>query len=354
MNNKGFIYCLYNPTFKSYGDNVYKLGKTKNLISRMSAYTTSYVDKSEYKITSSELNDRNVAENMLFKELATYRINMKREFFKCDIKIIIDAFEKVEKETKHIVNNQETQKIVKQINLTESKQIDTNNKYYCTECNKKYKSSKSLWNHNKIFHGKQPKIKEYKCVKCNETFDNKHKKYYHQKKCTGIKNKPNTIITINNNVINIINNYNNDNLEYISEIFKTEEINNMIMSAEYNLLLPKLIENIKFNPHHKENHNVKITSDRSKIGLYYDNNKWKAINKNDLLDELCDYSLKIFTEYFEEYKGELSEDIISKFKSFSHITKLRQVASQLRKEIKEKIENIAYIFTKNNEIELDV
>lgn len=113
--------------------------------------------------------------------------------------------------------------------------------------------------------------------------------------------------------------------------------------------LPKLLENIKFNPNHKENNNVKITSDRSKVGLYYDDNRWqkmifdalqKAINKNDLLDDLCDYSLKIFKDYFEEYKGELSEDIISKFKSFSHIAKLK---SQLRKEIKNKIENIIKI-----------
>jgi hypothetical protein len=118
-----------------------------------------------------------------------------------------------------------------------------------------------------------------------------------------------------------------------------------------NSVLPKLIENIKFNPHHKENHNVKITSDRSKIGFYYDQNKWKAINKNELLDDLCNYSLKILSKYFEEKKESLSDDILSQYKTFSHIAKLK---SELRNEIKEKIENIAYIFTKNNEIELDV
>jgi hypothetical protein len=96
-NNKGFIYCLYNPTFKSYGDNVYKLGKTKNLSGRMSAYTTSYVDKSKYILTSMELNDKNIAEKLLFKELEKYRVSINREFFNCDIKIIKEAFEKVEK-----------------------------------------------------------------------------------------------------------------------------------------------------------------------------------------------------------------------------------------------------------------
>lgn len=247
--------------------------------------------------------------------------------------------------------------------------MEVNNKYHCIDCNKYYKTSKSLWNHNDRYHDKKPKIIEYKCKICDKIFDNKNNKYYHQKKCNIVKqdqlttNTPSAITnnnitnnsgtintgTINNNIT--INNYNNDNLEYISDKFIEKLFNNLLRSSEHIIPLPKLIENIKFNPNHKENNNVKIKSDRSKVGFYYDNNKWKAMNKNDLLDDLCDYSLKIFSEYFEEYKGELSEDIISKFKSFSHITKLK---SQLRKEIKEKIENIAYIFTINNENELDV
>jgi len=322
-NNKGFIYCLYNPTFKSYGNNVYKLGKTINLTNRMSAYTTSYVDKSEYKITSSELNDRNIAENMLFKELELYRINMNREFFNCDIKIINEAFKKIEKH----------------INYNESKSVITNkkiDKYHCIECNKSYKTSKSLWNHNNRYHDKKPKIIEYKCIKCNKIYDTKQKKYYHQKKCTIIKNEQ-SIIPIT------INNYNNDNLEYINEIFNDELFNNMIRTAEYITLLPQLIKNIKFNSNHKENNNVKITSDRSKVGLYYDQNNWQTINKNELLDDLYNYSLKILSKYFEDKKESLSDDILLQYQTFLDIVKLKSET------IKKKIENIAYIFTKNNE-----
>jgi hypothetical protein len=246
--------------------------------------------------------------------------------------------------------------------------------YKCDICIKQYKSYQSLWNHNKKFHEKIEKPSGYTCKFCNKFFDNRFKKCYHQKNCKNntLLNNPteqpivdnhktkidNTITNGNNNTINTgtinhitINNYNNDNLEYISEQFKEKLFNNLLKSSEHVIPLPKLIENIKFNPNHKENNNVKITSDRSKIGLYYDDNRWKAINKNELLDDLCDYSLKIFKDYFEEYKEELSEDIISKFKSFSHIAKLK---SQLRKEIKDKIENIAYIFTKNNDNDLDV
>jgi hypothetical protein len=94
--NTGFIYCLYNPFFKSYGENVYKLGKTNNLNTRLSGYTTGYIDKSEYILTSAKLSDKNLAEKLLFTELKKYRIKDNREFFKCDIKIIKDTFEKVE------------------------------------------------------------------------------------------------------------------------------------------------------------------------------------------------------------------------------------------------------------------
>ena len=363
-NDKGFIYCLYNPTFKSYGDNVYKLGKTKNLSNRMSSYTTSYIDKSEYIITSSELSNRNIAENILFKELEKYRINLYREFFKCDIKIIREAFEKVEKNL-----NLKTSSYTKDMHILQSKSVSKNDSNVCTsiesiknipnknifnclECNKYYKSYKSLWNHNKKFHIKELKVKEFVCKHCKKSFDNKQNKYYHQKYCSNI------IDNIHSNLQNIyehdknktnINNYGNDNLIYISNDLIKQLFNDILINKTN--ILPKLLENIKFNPNHKENHNVKIKSDRSKIGFYYDQNKWKAINKNELLDDLCNYSLKILSKYFEEQKDKLSEDIITQFQQFSHIAKLK---SELRNQIKEKIENIAYIFTINNENELDV
>jgi len=88
----------------------------------------------------------------------------------------------------------------------------------------------------------------------------------------------------------------------ISDRFKDNLFKNLLDNEQYNVPLPKLIENIKFNLNHKENHNIKIKSDRSKVGFCYDQNKWKAINKNELLDELCNYSLQIFGKYFNEKK----------------------------------------------------
>ncbi len=274
--------------------------------------------------------------------------------------------------------------------------MDKNTNFFCNECNKYYKTYQVLWKHNKKFHNGKPieknksENKEYICKKCASVFDTKQKKYYHQKNCNGepkeivktkednteiikqsdvindivvkpvtttINNNSNNNTTINNTNNNnnnrtiIINNYSSDNLEYISDKFKQRLFKNLLDEDEHTLPLPKLIENIKFNPNHKENNNVKIKSDRSKIGFYYDQNKWKAINKNDLLDDLCNYSLKVFSNYFKEMKGNLSEDMVNQYEQFYQTAKLK---TDLRNKIKDKIENIAYIFTINNEDELDV
>jgi hypothetical protein len=92
-------------------------------------------------------------------------------------------------------------------------------KYLCNICNKKYKSNKSLWNHNKKFHQIIKKVKN-SCKFCNNIFENKNKKYYHQKKCLISINKneninipkpiiKNTNIIANNEVTQLhnINNY---------------------------------------------------------------------------------------------------------------------------------------------------
>lgn len=270
--------------------------------------------------------------------------------------------------------------------------MEINNKLRCELCNKNYNTLSGLWKHNKKFHKESKSFKSplvgpsksfvspsvsnrfYMCKFCNKTYNNKNSKWSHQNKCKSNSNilqknkyiktpqiKNNNIIknsnvnTFNksncNNKTIIINNYGNDNLEYISEKFKDKLFKNLLDNEEHNIPLPKLIENIKFNPNHKENNNVKIKSDRSKIGFYYDENKWKALNKSELLDDLCNYSLKILSKYFEEKKDNLSEDTINQYKQFSHIAKLK---SELREEIKKKIENIAYIFTLNNEDQLDV
>ena len=80
--NSGCIYILYNEVYNYYGDNVYKIGKTKDIYKRLSAYTTSYIKPCEIKFISLNCNDYSKAEMLIFNRLKKYRIINNREFFK--------------------------------------------------------------------------------------------------------------------------------------------------------------------------------------------------------------------------------------------------------------------------------
>ena len=68
QNESGYIYILYNEMYKYYGDNVFKVGKSKDVIQRMSGYTTSYIKAVEIKFISGSCLDYSIAEtNDIFK-----------------------------------------------------------------------------------------------------------------------------------------------------------------------------------------------------------------------------------------------------------------------------------------------
>ena len=95
----GYLYCLYNPAFESFGDNVYKLGRSGNLDNRLMSYTTYYVEPSKFVFTSADYDikfkDCIKAERVLFYILRKYRVTNKREFFMCDIELIKETFERM-------------------------------------------------------------------------------------------------------------------------------------------------------------------------------------------------------------------------------------------------------------------
>ena len=94
---KGYLYCIYNDAFKSMGDHVYKLGRTKNLKNRIASYSTYYPTPCTYKYTSgSRVFDNSLkAERTLFFILRKHRLSKKREFFDCELSIIKDTFDRV-------------------------------------------------------------------------------------------------------------------------------------------------------------------------------------------------------------------------------------------------------------------
>jgi len=280
----------------------------------------------------------------------------------------------------------------------------------CKICDKKYKTIQSLCNHNKRFHNTiipicvtTPSVNvttpnanvttysseinklvqdehlittsqgytKYQCKHCNKGFKLRQNKWTHENKYCKIKKTINsctekqqaeinenikipTIInninntnngTINNNIT--INNYSNDNIEYISDAFIKRMFNHLKYEKNHIIPIPTMIENIKFNPNHKENNNVKITNMRSKVAMIYDNNKWSTVGKKELLDELYIFATNLFKNW-SEMKDFITEEMKINYKKFS---KHSQIV--LTKSFMEEINRKAYIYTKNNDTTLD-
>jgi hypothetical protein len=246
-------------------------------------------------------------------------------------------------------------------------------KHKCDSCSKEYINYKSLWKHKKTKHNSNTEIIQldvagFTCKYCNKYFTYRNNKWRHEKICKS--NKEATVInnnTVNNNnanVINnadtindvkiIINNYGNDNIDYISDTFKMNMLKSIFNNKDtvprnINFPIPRIIENIKFNPNHKENNNLRITSKRSDVGYKYSDNKWLTVDKDELLCDLIKLGSEMFMNFYNENHKELTEEMKSCFTNFNKAIK----QTGFNKEIKDKIHQIAYVYTKNTEDELD-
>jgi len=252
--------------------------------------------------------------------------------------------------------------------------------YKCKICDKIYSSMSSRSNHIKRIHntpvsqhgkeskekskdlGKESKCNIYECRYCDKKYKHKQTRFAHEKKCKlkDIQEKETktiqntTIQTVNNiqnNIIDnkqiVINNYGNNNLDYMTDKFKNNLMKHFLFEDEYKEPIPKLIENINFNPNHKENNNVKITSLRSKIGYKYTEKKWVAVDKNKLLEDLFKMGNEIIEKILEERQN-MPKNIQDGYYEY------QASVESLHLFIKKEIEMISYLYFKNCENELDI
>jgi hypothetical protein len=97
MNNKlGYIYCLSNPSFDK---DVYKIGFTQNdpHIRKNKLYTTELPTPFKLEFAKKVL-DYKIKEKQIHKILSKYRVNINREFFKLPLFEIKDIFELIDGE----------------------------------------------------------------------------------------------------------------------------------------------------------------------------------------------------------------------------------------------------------------
>jgi hypothetical protein len=91
--NAGNIYIMRQPTNE---ENIFKIGLTKKSVDQRKKQlsNTSAVDKF-YVIHSYHTKDCIAAEKQIHKQLENFRITSRREFFRCDLKLIMSTCEKI-------------------------------------------------------------------------------------------------------------------------------------------------------------------------------------------------------------------------------------------------------------------
>ena len=237
-----------------------------------------------------------------------------------------------------------------------------NKKYYCTSCEKYYKTSQSLCNHKRIYHTILPQnttispqnttnltqnttknnlectyckkiLSRYDSLKrhennCKEknkiinTGDNIIKKEVEELKIqisnllTQSKIHPKTLQKINKQLINnnnITNHTNNGTINNIQIVkFGSENIKDLlnekeimkIFSSWYNAI-EESIKEVHFNKNRPEYRNILITNLRDNIAYVYNGNKFEAVQKQSVISDLIDKHMNNIEVSLENYKNKL-------------------------------------------------
>jgi len=120
-------------------------------------------------------------------------------------------------------------------------------------------------------------------------------------------------VTNNNNMLQqniIINNYGNENLDYLTEGYLTN-----LLKIPWGSVLT-LLKDIHFNVNHPENHNVKIPNRKEKFAIVYRNGEWEIRMKKEVISSMVDMSYNIVECYFEDNKMILSDTKRNNFIEF--------------------------------------
>jgi hypothetical protein len=125
--------------------------------------------------------------------------------------------------------------------------------------------------------------------------------------------------TTNNNTNNIqINNFGNENLDYIHNGYLKDLITNIPkdqnIGGEYVFL--KLSNKIYLNDEHPENNTIKIDNLKNDLCKIKNNNKWITSTKDDALKNIFDKLCTIVKLCIDENKDEMPEKVFKKIDGY--------------------------------------
>jgi hypothetical protein len=246
-----YIYCLKNDAMPG----LYKLGFSKNLYQRLDSLFTTGVPMMFECIYLKSVNSMKAAEAFLFIELDKYRFNSNREFFKLDIELIKEAFDKidgiyidVDKFNKYHSIKHSKNKIIKEENQYESitnndddddindddydydDNDDDHNNFKCKRCDIIFSSKPRLKTHlqkitpckfvridfnrqkliDKLYQ-KKLNDKTFDCEFCGAKFNMSSGKSHHKKICKKKPQEPLDLLFEINSLKTIVNSLVEDN-----------------------------------------------------------------------------------------------------------------------------------------------
>ena len=204
---------------------------------------------------------------------------------------------KRKKECEPRFSNKSVKELLKEVltnNEKREKKEETENVLnQCKFCLKKYSRKCHLSRHMKTCNVvKKMKNMEEKIVSLTNKINNLNK----YPNVTTINNNVNVNNTINvNNTLNVvINNYGNENMDFITSDFLDDLIKIPFGSVQ------NLVETLHFSENHPENHNIKINNKKLPYASIYRNNKWELINKKECLVDIVDRSYMIIDLHYNE------------------------------------------------------
>lgn len=155
----------------------------------------------------------------------------------------------------------------------------------CEYCNKKFSFRQSCWRHKKICK-KRLEIIELENKKIeNKILEDKNNELIKiikelSSKTSGNNNNTNSNNTINNTQNIQINNFDGENVNYITEKLALK------LAKNYKNMIGRFVDVLHFNEKHPENHTIRIKDKKSGLGEIREENKWKYLGMDDFLEKI--------------------------------------------------------------------
>lgn len=132
-----------------------------------------------------------------------------------------------------------------------------------------------------------------------------------------------------NNTYNItLNNFCSENTEHLSS--------RLLVSCLVDMDLPRLLEQIHFDPDHPENHTVKLKNSNKKLLQYYEDGRWKIDHSSNVLDNMINCSgyrvLKAFYENNSDIVNQEAVDYVGENKADKLLKDIDKWLDKIEKE----------------------